>query len=247
VNVKRLLAAFVFAGVVWGSDQRAQFDRLKAEARSAAQALDWEKAEARYQNLLQLARSAQVGASEIYADVVSPLAEIYKKSNAGDKLEALYQQRVDRSLEGLDRGLAEADLGFFYQGSDFASADRFIGEQLVEKAVKSFEHCAASKEEGHQCRKRLADTAGIQGAMFFQKLDYTRAEPLFRRVITMPEGSVQDEVMLVSLHALRGILIVRKDYDEARLLELRAAAFEATHPDALARLKAEGARGRKTN
>ncbi len=247
MNVKRLLAAFVFAGVVWGSDQRAQFDRLKAEARSAAQALDWEKAEARYQNLLQLARSAQVGASEIYADVVSPLAEIYKKSNAVDKLEALYQQRVDRSLEGLDRGLAEADLGFFYQGSDFASADRFIGEQLVEKAVKSFEHCAASKEEGQQCRKRLADTAGIQGAMFFQKLDYTRAEPLFRRVITMPEGSVQDEVMLVSLHALRGILIVRKDYDEARLLELRAAAFEATHPDALARLKGEGARGRKTN
>ena len=82
--------------------------------------------------------------------------------------------------------------------------------------------------------------------MFFQKLDYKRAEPLFRRVITMPEGSVQDEVMLVSLHALRGILIVRKEYDEARQLELRAAAFEATHPNALARLKGETARGRKT-
>lgn len=245
--MQRLVAVFVFAGFVWGADQRAQFDRLKTEARTAAQAMDWEKAEARYQKLLQLAPSAQVGASEMYADVVSPLAEIYKKSGAADKLEALYQQRVDRSLEGLDRGLAEADLGFFYQGSDFASADRFIGEQLVEKAVKSFEHCAGSKDEGQQCRKRLADTAGIQGAMFFQKLDYKRAEPLFRRVITMPEGSVQDEVMLVSLHALRGILIVRKEYDEARQLELRAAAFEATHPNALARLKGETARGRKTN
>ena len=136
MNVQRLVAVFVFAGVVWGADQRAQFDRLKAEARTAAQAMDWEKAEARYQKLLQLAPSAHVGASEMYAEVVSPLAEIYKKSEAAGKLEALYQQRVERSLEGLDRGLAEADLGFFYQGSDFASADRFIGEQLVEKAVR---------------------------------------------------------------------------------------------------------------
>ena len=183
----------------------------------------------------------------MYAEIVSPLAEIYKKSEAVEKLEALYQQRVDQSGEGLERGLAQADLGFFYQGSEFASADRFLGEQFVEKAVESFEHCAASKSEGDQCRKRLADTAGIQGAMFFQRLDYKRAEPLFRRVITMPDGSVQDEVMLVSLHALRGILILRKDYDEARQLELRAAAFEAAHPNALTRLKGEGARGRKTN
>ena len=51
--------------------------------------------------------------------------------------------------------------------------------------------------------------------------------------------------MLVSLHALRGILILRKDFDEAKQLELRAAAFEASHPNALARLKGDGKRGRK--
>jgi tetratricopeptide (TPR) repeat protein len=247
VIVKSLVAAFVFVAMVWGDDQRTRFDRLKAEAREAAQVTDWAKAEARYRQLLQLAPSLQVGAYEMYAEIVSPLAEIYKKSEAVDKLEALYQQRVDQSGEGLERGLAQADLGFFYQGSDFASADRFLGEQLVEKAVESFEHCAAGNRESDQCRKRLADTAGIQGAMFFQKLDYKRAEPLFRRVITMPDGSVQDEVMLVSLHALRGILILRKEYDEARQLELRAAAFEAAHPNALSRLKGESARGRKSN
>jgi tetratricopeptide (TPR) repeat protein len=244
VNVKRLLLAIVFAGVVWGADPRAQFDRLKVEARAAVQAQDWKTAEARYQRLLQLAPSVHAGSYEMYAEVVSPLAEIYKKSNAADKLEALYQQRVEQSNVGLDRALAQADLGFFYQGSDFASADQFHGERLVDEAVKSFEQCATSKTEGDQCRKRLADTAGIQGAMFFQKLDYKRAEPLFRTVITMPDGSVQDEVMLVSLHALRGILILHKQFDEAKQLELRAAAFEAAHPNALARLKNEGSRAR---
>ncbi|HYI96206.1 MAG TPA: hypothetical protein VEX68_21875, partial [Bryobacteraceae bacterium] len=104
--------------------------------------------------------------------------------------------------------------------------------------------CAMSKTEGEQCRRRLADTAGIQGAMFFQKLDYSRAEPLFRRVITMPESTVQDEVMLVSLHALRGIMMVRKQFEEAKQLELRAAAFEAAHPNALTRLKQDGSRSR---
>jgi hypothetical protein len=101
-----------------------------------------------------------------------------------------------------------------------------------------------SKAEGEVCRRRLADTAGIQGAMFFQKLDYSRAEPLFRRVITLPEETVQDEVMLVSLHALRGIMILRKQFDEAKQLELRAAAFEAAHPNARSRLQAESTRSR---
>ena len=52
--------------------------------------------------------------------------------------------------------------------------------------------------------------------MFLQKQNYKRAEPLFRRVITMPTDSVQDEVMLVSMHALRGTLIVRQDFDKAK-------------------------------
>lgn len=242
--VKGLLAVFAFAGIVWCDDSRAQFDQLKAEARSAVQRKDWTAAETRYQKLLRLASSFKTNPYEIYAEVVSPLAEIYKRSNAADKLEGMYRQRVDEAEEGLDKGLAQADLGFFYQGSDFASADQFHGEQLVGEAVESFERCASSKTEGEHCRKRLADTAGIQGAMFFQKLDYKRAEPLFRRVIAMPENAVQDEVMLVSLHALRGILILGKHFDEAKQLELRAAAFEAAHPNAIARLKGQGTRAR---
>jgi hypothetical protein len=141
--------------------------------------------------------------------------------------------------------LAQADLGFFYQASDFASADQYHGEQLIEAAVKSFEDCSVnSRLEGEQCRRRLADTAGIQGAMFFQRLDYGRAEPLFRRVIASPEAMVQDEVMIVSLHALRGILILRKDFEGAKQLEVRAAAYEAAHPKALDRLKTESTRAR---
>jgi hypothetical protein len=60
----------------------------------------------------------------------------------------------------------------------------------------------------------------------------------------MPESTVQAEVMLVSLHALRGILVLRKDFDAARQLEIRAAAFEASHPGALARLQQEGSKAR---
>jgi hypothetical protein len=110
--------------------------------------------------------------------------------------------------------------------------------------VKTFERCTRNQWEGDQCRRRLADTAGIQGAMFFQRLDYERAEPLFRRVITSPEALVQDEVMLVSLHALRGILISRKDFAEAKQMESRAAAYEATHPGARNRLRNENTRSR---
>jgi tetratricopeptide (TPR) repeat protein len=239
-----LAIALIFAEAVWCGDPRAQFDELKAEGRAALKAEDYAKAESCYTRLLQLASTVHPGIYEMYAQVVSPLAEIYKKTEATDKLEALYQNRLDQAVSGLERGLAQADLGFFYQGSDFASADRFRGEGLVDNAVKTFEQCATNKTEGEQCRRRLADTAGIQGAMFFQKLDYSRAEPLFRRVITMPESTVQHEVMLVSLHALRGIMIVRKQFEEAKQLELRAAAFEAAHPNALSRLKQDGSRSR---
>jgi hypothetical protein len=83
----------------------------------------------------------------------------------------------------------------------------------------------------------LADTAGIQGAIYFQNLNYKKAEPLFRRVITTPEDLVQAEVLFVSLHALRGILVLRKETDEARELELRAEQVEAKNHAALARLR----------
>jgi hypothetical protein len=242
--VNRLCIALVFAGLACGSDLRARFDRLKAEGRAAIRSEDYAAAEMRYRALLDLSASVRPSATEMYADVVSPLVDIYKKTEAVDKLEELYQRRLDQSTAGLDRGLAQADLGFFYQASDFASVDRLHGERLVDEAVRTFEQCVPTKVEGELCRRRLADTAGIQGAVFFQKLDYTRAEPLFRRVITLPEEFVQDEVMLVSLHALRGIMIVQKQFEEANRLELRTAAFEAAHPNALSRLKSESSRSR---
>jgi hypothetical protein len=244
--VRSICIALIFAGVLtWGADPRTEFEKLKAEGRAAIQASDWKTAEARFSKVLQLSDIVHPGTYEMYAEVVSPLADVYRKTGATEKLEALYQMRSDRATEGLAKGLAQADLGFFYQASDFASADQYHGEQLVEAAVKSFEDCTLNnKLEGEQCRRRLADTAGIQGAMFFQRHDYGRAEPLFRRVISSPETMVQDEVMLVSLHALRGILITRKDFEGAKQLELRAAAYEAAHPNALDRLKAEGTRSR---
>lgn len=229
---------------LWASDLRTQFEKLKTEGRAAVSAGDWKSAESHYRKLLQLADHVHPGTYELYADVVSPLANVYRKTEATEKLEALYQMRTERAAPGLAKGLAQADLGFYYQSSDFASADRYHGERLVDEAVATFEQCAQSKLEGDQCRRRLADTAGIQGAMFFQRLDYSRAEPLFRRVIGTPEAAVQDEVMLVSLHALRGILILRKNFEEAKQLEVRAAAYEASHPNALNRLKNENSRSR---
>ena len=207
---------------------------------------NWAVAQARYEKLLQLAPSVKAGTYEMYAEVVSPLAEVYKKTEAFEKLEELYQRRLEKSAEGLEKGLAQADLGFYYQNSDFASADKFRGERLVEDALKSFERCSQDKLEGDQCRRRVADTAGIQGALYFQTLQYDRAEPLFRRVVTLPETIVQQEVMLVSLHALRGILILRKDYDGAKQLELRAAAFEAAHPGAVNRLRQDRGAGTRS-
>jgi hypothetical protein len=243
--VSRFCIALILAGAtLWGADSRIEFERVKAEGKAAIAASDWKTAEARYLKLLKLSDMVRPGTYEMYAEVVSPLAVVYRKIEATDKLEELYQMRVDCAGAGLAKGLAQADLGFFYQASDFASADRYHGERLIEASVKTFEACSADKLEGDQCRRRLADTAGIQGAMFFQRLDYDRAEPLFRRVISAPETLVQDEVMLVSLHALRGILILRKDFDGARQLEVRAAAYEAAHPNALNRLKTENTRSR---
>jgi tetratricopeptide (TPR) repeat protein len=235
--------AVAFAGVVCANDPRASFDRIKSEAMAAVEAHDWATAEARYEKLLALAPVAHLSASEMYVEVASPLAGVYKQLENTDKLEKLYQDRMEHSGKGLDRGLSQADLGFFYQSGDFASADRDYGERLVVDALKTFEQCAGSTED-QQCRRRLADTAGIQGAIFFQNLDYKRAEPLFRRVIATAGNTAQEEVTLVSLHALRAILVLRKEFEEARQLELRAAAFEAAHPGALVRLKQEGNRTR---
>lgn len=237
------------SAVLFGSDLRIQFEALKREGRAAVAAEDWATAEARYSKLLQISDAVNPATYEMYADVVTPLADVYRKSDQPEKLEALYRMRVERAAPGLAKGLAEADLGFFYQGSDFASSDQLHGERMIDNAVKTFEHCSSgktesSKTEADHCRRRLVDTAGIQGAMYFQRQDYKRAEPLFRRVIASPESIVQEEVMLVSLHALRGILILRKDLEGARQLEVRASAFEAAHPNALDRLKNEGTRAR---
>jgi hypothetical protein len=241
-NLSKWFTVFAFAGIVWAGDPRAQFDRLKSEGQSAIKAEDWATAESRYRQLMQMAATIHPAVTEMYAEIVSPLAQVYKATGDIDKLEKLYQRRVDESAAGLERGLSQADLGFFYQSSNFASADRFNGERLVEDAVKTFEGCAANTSEGEQCRRRLADTTGIQGALFFQNLEYKRAEPLFRRVITTPDTAVSEEVMLVSLHALRGVLLMQKEFNEAKELEGRAAAFETAHPGALARLKQEGSK-----
>ena len=234
----------LFAGALWAGDPRAQFDRLKSEGRAAIDSENWVTAEARYLELLEMSAAVHPSISEMYAEIVSPLAQIYKRTDNTEKLENLFQQRLEKSAEGMDRGLSQADLGFFYQSSDFASSDQFHGERLVEDAMKTFERCTAGKNEGEQCRHRLADTAGIQGAIFFQKHEFERAEPLFRRVLTTPELSVQDEIVLVSLRALSEILVMKNELSEAKQLEVRAAAFEIAHPDVMARLKGEGHKSR---
>lgn len=239
--MRTLAAAIIFITPVFAETVNTKYEALKAEARQAHTAGDLANAAAKYSELLNIAEHSQPGVYEVYANVVSPLADIYRKLEEEDKVEQLYIHRVDEATkanrsDGLELGLAQADLGFHYQHSD-VSADRFHGERLIGVAIKTFEQCAPSKEVGEQCRRRLADTAGIQGAVYFQSLDYKRAEPLFRRVITTPEHLVQAEVLFVSLHALRGILILRKENDEARALELRAAQVEAKNQAALARLR----------
>ena len=235
----------IFCAVaLWASDPRAQFDRLKSEGRAAIESENWVVAEARYLKLLEMAAEVHPSTTEMYAEVVSPLAAIYKRTDDAEKLENLFQQRVENSAEGIDRGLSQADLGFYYQNSDFASSDQFHGERLVEDAIKTFEQCSTEKKQGEQCRHRLADTVGIQGAIFFQKREFNRAEPLFRRVLTTPETAVQDEIVLVSLRALKEILEMRNQLSEAKQLETRATAFEIAHPEVLARLKYEGTKAR---
>ena len=234
----------LFAGALWAGEPRSQFDRLKSEGRAAIDSENWVAAEARYLELLEMSAAVHPSTSEMYAEIVSPLAQIYKRIDNTEKLENLFQQRLEKSAEGMDRGLSQADLGFFYQSSDFASADQFHGERLIEEAMKTFEQCASNGKEVEQCRHRLADSAGIQGAIFFQKQEYGRAEPLFRRVLTTPELSAQDEIVLVSLRALSEILVMRNELSEAKQLEIRAAAFEVAHPDVMARLRREGNRSR---
>jgi hypothetical protein len=222
-------------------NSKARYDALKAEAQQAQLAGDLRTAEAKFTELLALAERIRPGAYEVYAGVVTPLAEVYRKTNQPEKVERLYNQRVEQASQpdggdGLELGLAQADLGFLYQNSD-VSADRFHGERYVEAAMKTFEQCGISAQNGEQCRGRLADTAGIQGSIFFQKLDYKRAEPLFRRVVAVPEEIVQPEVLFVSLHALRGIVLLRKEHDEAKALEIWAARVEAKNRAAVARLR----------
>jgi tetratricopeptide (TPR) repeat protein len=242
--VNKCFIVVLFAGTVWAGDPRTQFDRLKSEGRSAIESQDWVAAEARYLELLEMSAAVHPSTTEMYAEIVSPLAQIYKRTDNIEKLENLFQQRLEKSTEGMDRGLSQADLGFFYQNSDFASSDQFHGERLIEEAMNSFERCTANKNEGEQCRHRLADTAGIQGAIFFQKHEYEHAEPLFRRVLTAPETSVQEEIVLVSLRALSEILVMKHELSEAKQLEARATAFEIAHPDVMARLKHEGTKSR---
>jgi hypothetical protein len=243
--VRTLAAALILTVPAFAEIANTKYETLKAEARQAQAAGDLRKAAAKYAELLTIAEHSQPGVYEVYANVVSPLADIYRKLEEDDKVQALYIHRVEQATkthrdDGLELGLAQADLGFYYQHSD-VSADRFHGERLVASAIKTFEQCVPSRQAGEQCRRRLADTAGIQGAIYFQNLDYKRAEPLFRRVITAPENLVQAEVLFVSLHALRGILILRKENDEARALEVRAAQVEANNHAALARLRSAAA------
>ncbi len=244
--MKTLAAAIILIAPAFAETANTRYETLKAEARQAQTAGDLKTAATKYAELLTIAEQSHTGVYEVYANVVSPLADIYRNLDEDEKVEELYIHRVDEATKanreaGLELGLAQADLGFYYQHSD-VSADRFHGEQLIAAAIKTFEQCAApAKNAGEQCRRRLADTAGIQGAIYFQNLDYKHAEPLFRRVITTPEELVQAEVLFVALHALRGILILRKENEEAGVLELRAAQVEAKNQAALARLRSAAA------
>ena len=237
----RLLLFFAIAIAAFADAPDGRYEALKTAARHAQAAGDLRSAEARYTQLLEMAERIRIGAYEMHANVVSPLAGIYRKAEQPDKVEQLYIRRVEKATQsrvddGLELGLAQADLGFHYQRSD-VSVDRFHGERMVDAATATFEKCSQSRQFGEQCRRRLADTAGIQGAIYFQHLDYKRAEPLFRRVVTLPEETVEAEVLFVSLHALRGILILRKELDEARALEMRAAKVEAKNQGAVGRLR----------
>lgn len=236
-----LLLFFVFAISAFADATNGRYEALKMAARRAQAAGDLRSAEAKYTELLDMAERVRVGVYEMHGNVVAPLAGIYLKTEQPDKIEQLYARRVEKAAQsrgddGLELGLAQADLGFHYQRSE-VSVDRFHGERLVDAATATFEQCSQSRQFGEQCRRRLADTAGIQGSIYFQHLDYKRAEPLFRRVVTLPEETVEAEVLFVSLHALRGILILRKELDEARALEIRAARVEAKNQGAVGRLR----------
>jgi tetratricopeptide (TPR) repeat protein len=191
----------------------------------------------RYREALRAARAAQVDPAIVYAEIVTPLVDLLRNEQDEAKLEEFLAERVKSATPGLELGLALADLGLHYQNGE-TSADRFRGEELIDRAIATFEACSSDRERyTEQCRRRLADTAGLQGAIYFQQGKYSAAEPLFRRVVAMPEQQVQTEVLIVSMNALRGILVLRKDFDEARKIELRVAALEAVNPAAVARLR----------
>ena len=120
------------AGALWaGRTSRAIRSLESRKAGAAIEAENWVKAEARYLKLLEM--SAAVHPSlprRCMPKLCRRWPQIYKRIDNTDKLENLFQQRVENSPEGMDRGLSQADLGFFYQSSDFASADQFHGERL---------------------------------------------------------------------------------------------------------------------
>lgn len=227
-----------------GTSERAQYDELKAQAAAALRHGQTDLAKARLRDALALTTRAGAPANEVYRAIVSPLARLYSAAEQLDELHDLYRSRAEESgLQGLALGLAQSDYGFLLQRSD-VSRDRFLGEQMVESAVQTFAGCRTHKNESQDCRSRLADTMGIQAAFYFEQQDYKRAEPLFRKVIGFPENEVQREVMIVALHALKGIRILNKDYEEARSLEIKAAEFESRHPGSAKRLQDMGSRSR---
>jgi hypothetical protein len=233
------------AGASATDNPHSRFRILQAEARSAAYAGDLHAAEIKYRALLDLADVVSLAPYELYSQVITPLASVLRRQHDSAPLEALYVSRVEQAKPGLSKGLAQADLGFFYQNSE-VSVDRYHGTRMVDAAIRTFEECGTHSPDRAQCRKSLFDTAGLQGAIHFQEREYPRAEQLFRRVLAAPESEVQSEVLLVAIHALRGILILKEELQEAGALASRAAAIESKHPNALSRLRnPEGERSRK--
>lgn len=244
--MRRLALLLTLTLTVLAAANTTSYEALKIEAKQAAARGDLDGAISAYRTALSLAEARSADAYDVYANVVTPLADILRKKNLTSELEELYEQRVAaaqrlQSRGRIDLGLAQADLGFYYQNNPEASADRIHGERYVTKALETFRACSTLNDH---CRRRYADTAGIQGAIYFQQTDYKRAEFLFREVIAMPEDQVQAEVLYVALHALRGILILRKEPAEAEALEKRAALIETRNAPALERLKNQGTRSR---
>lgn len=136
--MKLLLLFTLASGLTLADNPRARFQQIQAEARAAAAQGDLATAEDKYLVLLDLATDVGTKPLDLYAGVVTPLAAIYKQRQDMDRLEELYFRRVEQARAGLERGLAEADLGFFGQNSE-TSADRFRGEEMVRTALLTFD------------------------------------------------------------------------------------------------------------